>query len=96
MALLVVAALPACRETTPTEPETRPVLVVAYTGPCAWGNALVVIDRVPVGRVAIPGALTLPVPAGPHELRAGGGPAVPFTMPADRDLTLTNQPSPCP
>lgn len=86
-----------CAKETPTEPETRPVLVLAYSGGCGTAaSALVTIDGVAVGRVRVPGATSFLVEAGPHQVQVGSSPAFAIQMPSDRDLGLTDVPSPCP
>ena len=94
--LVLAAACAACEKTTPSEPETRPVLVLTYTGPCGTDGVLVTIDGVAAGRVRIPGTTSFLVEAGPHQLQVGTSPSFPVEMPADRDLGLTNVPSACP
>jgi hypothetical protein len=94
--LLVLASTPGCEKASPSEPETRPVLVLAFSGPCDHRSVLVTLDGTPVGRVLIPGSTSYLVSPGSHELQVGGTPAFTIDMPADRDLALTDVPSPCP
>ncbi len=95
-ALLFALVAAACGHSSPTEPETRPVLVLTYTGPCVVGSVLVNVDGTAVGRVRIPGTTSFLVSPGSHQLQVGTSPSVAFDMPADRDLGLTNYPSACP
>ncbi len=96
-AAAVVALLGcSCHESTPVEPETRPVLVLVYSGPCGSADAAVSIDGVPAGRVRIPGATSFLVAPGHHDVQVGSTPSFTVDMPADRDLSLTDVPSPCP
>lgn len=85
-----------CHESSPTAPDTRHVLVLSYTAPCARGDALVTLDGAAVGRVPIPGSFSVPLAAGGHRLQVGSGPETAVEMPEDRDLVLTNAPVPCP
>lgn len=96
--VLLALAAAACHEssTTPTPTETRPVLVLVYTGPCARRFLPVTIDGTAVGAVQVPGSLAWPLAAGSHRLQVGTSPEFSVEMPADRDVTLTNDPSPCP
>ncbi len=97
LALLLAGGVVACgkESSSPTAP-TGPVLVLTYTGPCVYGSAVLTIDGKAMGRVNIPGTISFPMASGSHTLQVGTTPAVPFDMPSDRDLILTNVPSVCP
>jgi hypothetical protein len=94
--LLRLVASGCSSKTTPTEPAARSYLVLSYSGPCLWSDVAVSVDGMALGRVRIPGAISLPVDPGAHRLQVGTSPEVPIDMPADRDLLLTNVPSACP
>ena len=96
LALVLLAS--GCGKTTPTEPvaSTQGVLILSFSARCASPSALVFVDGVAVGRVQLPGALSLPVAAGRHTLSAGSSPNISFEMPPNGSVTLTNAPAPCP
>ncbi|MEO6325434.1 MAG: hypothetical protein ABIT01_17695 [Thermoanaerobaculia bacterium] len=88
-----------CRDTTPTEPTSSDagLLILSYSlRSCASSSATVFVDGQAVGRVQIPGALSIPVAVGTHTYSAGASPTVSFEMPPNGRVFFTNAPIACP
>ena len=59
-------------------------------------SADVFVDGKAVGRVQLPGVLSIPVSVGTHVYSVGSSPTVSFEMPPNGQVIFTNAPVPCP
>jgi hypothetical protein len=96
LALVVLAW--GCSKATPTEPSSSDagLLVLSFSMSCPNSSAAVFVDGQAVGRVQLPGALSIPVAVGPHTYSVGSSPTVSFEMPPNGRVFFTNAPAPCP